>query len=44
MFFIAEENLVDVFEIGGDEGGNNDDGYEMVVDGKFELTAVFPFL
>ena len=44
MFFVAEKNLVDVFEVGRDESGNNDDGYEMVVDGKLELSTVFSFL
>ena len=44
MFFVAEKNLVDVFEVGGDEGGNNYNGYEMVVDRKFELSTVFSFL
>ena len=43
MFFIAEKNLVDIFEVGGNEGGNNDDGYKMVVDGKFKLPTVFSF-
>ena len=43
MFFIAEKNLVYVFKVSRNEGGNNDDGYKMVVDGKFKLPTVFSF-
>ena len=44
MFFVAEKNLINVFKVGRDESGHNDDGYEMIVDGKFELSTVFSFL